>query len=138
MNTKTLLAGAAALALAGTANADLLITEVVDATLPGGLPKFVELTNTGSASVDLTQYSFGNMNNGGTTLGGGAASVLTGNLAPGASYVICYEADNGPGASTFFTTYGFEPDSTWLPVDRLLEKPVDPARLISTIKKLIG
>lgn len=110
MNTKTLLAGAAALALAGTANADLLITEVVDATLPGGLPKFVELTNTGASSVDLTQYSFGNMNNGGTNLGGGSANVLTGNLAPGASYVIAYEADNGPGGSTFFTTYGFDPD----------------------------
>lgn len=35
-------------------------------------------------------------------------------------------------------TYGFEPDSTWLPVDRLLEKPVDPARLIATVKRLIG
>ena len=53
MNIKTLLASAAALALAGTANADLLITEVVDATLPGGLPKFVELTNTGGTAVDL-------------------------------------------------------------------------------------
>jgi len=111
MNIKTLLASAAALALAGTANADLLITEVVDATLPGGLPKFVELTNTGGTAVDLSLYSFGNMNNGGTNLGGGAASVLTGMLAAGASYTLAYEADpGGPGLSSFSTTYGFEPD----------------------------
>lgn len=111
MNIKTLLASAAALALASTANADLRITEVVDATLPGGQPKFVELTNNGGTAVDLSLYSFGNMNNGGTTLGGGAATVLTGMVAPGASHLIAYEADpGGPGLSNFFLAYGFDPD----------------------------
>lgn len=33
--------------------------------------------------------------------------------------------------------FKFEPDATWLPVDRLLEKPVEPTRLLSTIEKLL-
>ena len=112
MNYKNLLASAAVLAAAATsANADLLITEVVDATLPGGQPKFVELTNTGSASVDLTAYSFGNFNNGGTNLGGGASTALTGSLAAGASYIVCYEADpGGAGLSNYFMAFGTECD----------------------------
>ena len=93
----------ALLAMAGTVHADLIISEVVDATLPGGRPKFVELTNTGAATIDLTQYSFGNFSNGGTSLGGGSASVLTGLLPAGESYVIAYEevpvSQGGPGVS---------------------------------------
>lgn len=30
-----------------------------------------------------------------------------------------------------------EPDEEWLPVTRILEKPIDPARLISEIQKLL-
>ncbi|MCH2104573.1 MAG: lamin tail domain-containing protein, partial [Planctomycetes bacterium] len=93
-------------ATAATANADLIISEVVDGTLPGGTPKFVELTNTGAADIDLSNYSFGNMNNGGTNLGGGSASQLAGILAPGASYVIGYDSDNDP----FNSVYGFDAD----------------------------
>jgi len=100
----------ALLATTAPANADLVITEIVDAPLPGGLPKWVELTNTGSADVDLSAYSIGNINNGGTTLGGGSASVLSGNLPAGATYVLCYEADNGPGGSMFFSVYAQDPD----------------------------
>ena len=33
--------------------------------------------------------------------------------------------------------YGFEPDMTWLPVERVMEKPVEPARLLATIEKLL-
>ena len=106
-----LLSGAALAAFTVSAQADLLITEVVDGTLTGGLPKWVEITNTdASGSIDLSLYSFGNFNNGGTTLGGGAASQLTGTLAAGASYIIAYEADNGPGASSYFGVYGSDPD----------------------------
>ena len=102
----------AALAMmTGTANGALIISEVVDATLPGGLPKFVELTNTGGASVDLSLYSIGNFNNGGTTLGGGASTVLSGSLAAGDSYVISYENGDEPGVGVFFDTYGFDPDN---------------------------
>jgi hypothetical protein len=110
MKATTLLATAGALALVGMAQADLLITEVVDGTLPGGLPKWVELTNTGSSAVDLTLYSFGNFNNGSTTLGGGAAATLIGTLPAGASYVINYDADNGSGVGTFYDVYGQDPD----------------------------
>ena len=76
----------AALASTTPASADLIITEVVDGTLSGGQPKWVEITNTGSADVDLSLYSIGNMNNGGLTLGGGSADVLGGTLAAGTSY----------------------------------------------------
>ena len=31
-----------------------------------------------------------------------------------------------------------EPDKTWLPVDRVLEKPIAPPRLIAEVKKLLG
>jgi len=98
-------------ASAGIANANLIISEVVDGTLPGGLPKFVELTNTGNSSVDLSAYSIGNFNNGGTTLGGGASTVLSGTLAAGDSYVISYENGDSPGVSTFFDVYGFDADN---------------------------
>ncbi len=94
------------------ANGQLIISEVVDATLTGGLPKYVEITNTCSdVSVDMSLYSIGNMNNGSTLLGGGASTQLTGILAPGDSYVISYEASDGPGVGTFFNTYGFDPDN---------------------------
>jgi CheY-like chemotaxis protein len=31
--------------------------------------------------------------------------------------------------------YGFEPDATWLPVDRVLEKPVPPEALLDAVRK---
>ena len=89
----------------------LYISEIVDATLPGGQPKFVEITNNTGTSVDLTQYSLGNFNNGGTTLGGGSSTSLLGTLADGDSYVYAYESDPGtPGTSNFAVAFGFEPD----------------------------
>ena len=96
----------AILATTAPANADLIITEVVDGTLTGGQPKWVEITNTGSADVDLGLYSIGNMNNGGTTLGGGSADVLAGTLPAGDSFVISYDSDNDP----FAAVYGQDPD----------------------------
>jgi len=33
---------------------------------------------------------------------------------------------------------GLRPDSTWLPVDRVLEKPVDPACLMSEIERVLS
>ncbi len=99
------------LAAAPLGGTTVLLTEVVDATLPSGLPKFVEVTNVSASPVDLSQYSIGNFNNGGITLGGGASTLLTGTLQPGESYVYAFEADPGvPNTSLFATTYGFEPD----------------------------
>jgi len=100
----------ALLAMAGTVQAELLITEIVDGPLAGGLPKLVEISNTGSTPIDLSLYSIGNFNNGGTTLGGGSSAALTGMLAAGDSYVIGYENGAAPGVSTFFDVYGFDAD----------------------------
>ena len=33
--------------------------------------------------------------------------------------------------------YKFEPDQTWLPVDRIMEKPIEPARFIAVIGDLL-
>lgn len=35
-------------------------------------------------------------------------------------------------------TYSFEPDETWLPVDKILEKPVPPEKLLEEIKRELG
>ena len=101
----------AALAVNGRGGTNLIISEVVDGPLSGGLPKFVELTNCGAAPVDLSQYSIGNINNGGTTLGGGSSLLLSGNLNAGESYVISYESGDSPGVGTFFDVFGMDPDN---------------------------
>jgi CheY-like chemotaxis protein len=33
---------------------------------------------------------------------------------------------------------GFKPDPTWLPVDQLLDKPVEPDRLVAEVNRLLG
>jgi len=108
--SKTLLALAAMSLVALPASADVLITEVLDGDLTGGLPKFVEITNTGISSVDLSGYSIGNYNNGSTTLGGSASTVLSGTLGPCESWIISYENSDSPGVGTFYNVYGFDPD----------------------------
>ena len=92
-------------------SANLIISEVVDATLPGALPKFVELTNTSEVSIDLSDYGLGIYNNGNLTLtGGGSPTFLNGVLTPGDSYVISFENGDSAGSGTFFDVYGFDPD----------------------------
>lgn len=34
--------------------------------------------------------------------------------------------------------FRIEPDSTWLPVDTLIEKPVDPGLLLSIVNRILG
>jgi hypothetical protein len=100
----------AATLVAGVTQADLVINEVVDGTLPGGLPKFVELVNTGGSTVDVTGFEVANFNNGGTTPGGGSGTTLTGGpLAAGGYYVVAYESANTAG-TTFSSVYGTTPD----------------------------
>lgn len=89
--------------------ANLLITEIVDGTLPSGLPKFVELTNIGGMPADLSGFSVGVYSNGGTMLQGDSL-VLSGTLAAGDSYVINFDDADAAGSSTFFTVYGGDPD----------------------------
>lgn len=104
---KTMIAAIAA-GVAGTASADIIISEVVDATLAGGNPKFVELTNTGN-----TDYTFG----------AGAGIIVQSNantdldidvdlsgvvIAAGDSYVI--QSSSNDGQNVFETVYGFAAD----------------------------
>ncbi len=88
----------------------LLITEIVDATLSGGLPKFVELTNHSSGSVDLSGYSLGVYSNGNTTLLNSVSIVLSGTVAAGDSFVLSFEASDSAGVGRFFDVYGVDPD----------------------------
>jgi len=103
--------------LAAAQSPDLLITEVVDGTVAAGQPKWVELTNVGTSAIpDLSVYSLGNFNNGSTTLGGGAATVLNAvALAAGDSYVVAFEMSTAigvcaPALTCFEFIYGFPPD----------------------------
>jgi len=34
--------------------------------------------------------------------------------------------------------FGFEPDETWLPVDSILEKPIEPAKLLEVVKEKLA
>jgi len=33
--------------------------------------------------------------------------------------------------------FGFSPDETWLPVERVMEKPIDPARFLAVVEELL-
>ena len=88
----------------------LIISELMDGTWPNGLPKFVEITNCGNMSVDLSNYSLGNINNGAATMDFDAL-VLSGSLSASDSYVVSYEYGDSPGHSTFFDVYGFDADN---------------------------
>lgn len=95
----------------------LLITEILDGPLTGGLPKFVEITNIGSESANLTAYSLGVFVNGNTHLRSpfldtvvSQSLMLSGNLSAGASYIVNFENGDTPGTSAFRDVYGFDPD----------------------------
>jgi hypothetical protein len=105
-----LVLSAAAGPCVGGVPGDLLISELADGTLPGGLPKWVELTNCGPTSLDLAEYSLGNFNNGAPTMGFNAL-VLSGTVDAGGSYVISFENGDRPGNSVFYDVYGFDADN---------------------------
>ena len=103
------LALAALLALAAPApRAQLVISGVIDADLPGGLPKAVELYATADVP-DLSLYAIGVANNGGGT--DGPEQTLAGALTAGEFY---YLADDGtatnPGDQRFSAFFGFDAD----------------------------
>jgi len=109
MRKSIITAAAAGLAMltAGSANAGLIISEVVDATLSGGNPKFVEITNTG-----VTDYTF---TGGGIVLQSNANTDLdidvdlTGiTINAGQSFVI--QSTGNGGQAIFESTYGFAAD----------------------------
>ncbi|MHC4093923.1 MAG: lamin tail domain-containing protein, partial [Planctomycetota bacterium] len=109
MKGASFLTGVVTLCFCLTAQAQdgLIISELVDGTLPGGQPKWVELTNCGDTTLDMSGFSIGNYNNGGTNLGGGQSTVLAGTLDPGASYIVAYENEPDPSPSMFMDLHGF-------------------------------
>lgn len=109
MKTRILssLCAALVLCVTGSANAELIISEVVDATLAGGNPKYVEITNTSATDFTFAGGGIINQSNAGTDL---IIDVdLTGvTITAGQSYVI--QSAGNDGQNVFETTYGFAAD----------------------------
>jgi len=82
---------------------DLIITGIVDATLPGGLPKTVELYATADIA-DLSLYGIGSATNGNAS--SGSDFELSGSATAGQYLYVATEATN------FNTFFGFNPDFT--------------------------
>lgn len=108
MRTFVLTAAASSLAFAGVASADIIISEVVDGTLGGGNPKFVELTNTGSSDVTFAAGD-------GIIVQSNSSSDLNidvdlegVSIAAGDSFVI--QSSSNGGVDVFEATYGFAAD----------------------------
>ncbi|MFI4860540.1 MAG: PEP-CTERM sorting domain-containing protein [Phycisphaerales bacterium JB063] len=102
MQLRTAIALSAFAALtAGTANADLIITGVVDGDLSGGNPKAVILTAT-AAIADLSIYGFGSANNGGGT-DGEEYTFAGGSASAGDIFVIAGNADSADFFTNNFT-----------------------------------
>ncbi|PIE17245.1 MAG: hypothetical protein CSA66_06335 [Proteobacteria bacterium] len=80
----------------------VIISEIVDGDLPGGLPKVIELTNVGNAAADLSRYALGRYINGSSSLSDRTA--LSGVLDAGASWVVSSES------TVFKTVYDSIPD----------------------------
>jgi len=89
---------------------DLIISELMDGTLPNGEPKFIELTNCTDSAIDLSDYRIALYANGSVTES--FQSMAYGDmpfvLASGASFVVA-NSNAGPG-DTFLQVYGFEAD----------------------------
>lgn len=98
---------AALAAFASTANAGLIISEVVDATLAGGNPKFVEITNTSGADFTFTSGGIIVQSNASADLD--IDVDLTGiTIFAGQSFVI--QSSGNDGIAVFESTYGFAAD----------------------------
>ncbi|MCH7226554.1 choice-of-anchor I domain-containing protein [Haloferula sp. A504] len=97
------LAAATPLVGLGIADADLIITGVVDGPLSGGTPKAIELYAT-EAIADLSIYGIGSANNGGGS--DGEEFTLSGSATAGQ---FLYVASEQPQFNAFF---GFDPDFT--------------------------
>ena len=89
------------LAVAPSAQADLILTGVADGDLPGGVPKAVELYVVNDIA-DLSVYAVGSANNGGGT--DGPEISLSGSATAGDFLYIASETPN------FTTFFGFAPD----------------------------
>ena len=102
-----MIALAALFAMSATASADLIITEVVDATLSGGNPKFVEITNTGVADYTFAEGGIILQSNANTDYN--VDVDLSGvTILAGQSFVI--QSTGNGGQAVFESTYGFAAD----------------------------
>jgi len=127
MNTRKMLRSLAAVlvcAAPSVGQGELAITEVVDGTMLNGHPSWVQLTNVGAFGIqDLSLYSLGTYPDGSTLLEGGSAIQLDAvPLAPGDSYVVCYEpvdnTDCNPSMTCFEIAY-------FAPPHRFSGRPLD-------------
>ncbi|QDU55454.1 lamin tail domain-containing protein [Aeoliella mucimassa] len=101
------LAAAVLCVIATQAQAGLIISEVVDATLAGGNPKFVEITNTSSTDYTFSGGGIIVQSNSNTDLD--IDVDLTGvTIAALDSYVI--QSTSNTGQEVFESTYGFAAD----------------------------
>lgn len=95
------------LVVCGTSQANLIISEVIDGTLGGGNPKFVEITNTGGTDFTFTGGGVVLQSNASTDLN--IDVDLTGiTILAGQSFVIQSSANGG--SNVFESTYGFAAD----------------------------
>lgn len=107
MRILNFLSAALVLVAAASANANLIISEVVDGTRAGGNPKFVEITNTGASDFTFAGGGIINQSNASTDLN--IDVDLTGVTIPaGDSYVI--QSSSNDGQTVFEDTYGFPAD----------------------------
>ena len=105
---KKIIALLAVAGVAGMASADIIISEVVDATLSGGNPKYVELTNTGASDVTFGAGD-GIINQSNASNDLIIDTDLTGlTIAAGDSFVI--QSSGNDGQLIFESTYGFAAD----------------------------
>jgi len=112
MKSSLKLLGAAAVLALGSANAQaqLILSEVVDGSLTGGTPKWVEISNTSGAPIDLSLYNLVYYSNGSTTASGTIPLTPAGLLPAGASWTVV--TGGASGATQFTTVYGFAPGQT--------------------------
>ena len=92
--TGLLVAALAVVMFSTPASATLMITEVADGTLLGGMPKILEITNRGTTTEDLADYRIQLYSNGSTdpnTYNVMAYGDLTGSMAPGDVFVIVHD-----------------------------------------------
>ena len=89
--TGVLVAALAVVMFSAPASATLMITEIADGSLDGGMPKFLEITNRGATGEDLADYRIQLYSNGSTdpnTYNLMAYGDMTGTLAPGGVFVL--------------------------------------------------
>jgi hypothetical protein len=107
MKSSLKLLGAAALmaVCSSTASAPLIISEVVDGTLAGGTPKWVEISNTSGSPIDMSLYNLVHYNNGSMSASGTLSLTPAGMLPAGASWTVVF--GGAAGSTNFLNVYGF-------------------------------